>query len=66
MSNKQERTELQDHQLAKAVASILQRSEKQQDLQKLVGTFVDVGILRRIEVFEREPRQKSRNNCRAV
>src|ERR1700683_531794 len=34
-----------DPELQKAVASILQRSEKQRDLQKLVGSFVDVGIL---------------------
>jgi hypothetical protein len=34
-----------DPQLQKAIASILQRSEKQRDLQKLVGSFVDVGIL---------------------
>jgi hypothetical protein len=40
---------IQDPQLAKAVASILQRSEKQQDLQKLVGTFVDVGILPQVD-----------------
>lgn len=40
---------IQDAELAKAVASILQRSEKQQDLQKLVGTFVDVGILPQVD-----------------
>jgi hypothetical protein len=40
---------IQDPQLARAVASILQRSEKQQDLQKLVGTFVDVGILPQVD-----------------
>jgi hypothetical protein len=40
---------IQDPELMKAVASILQRSEKQQDLQKLVGTFVDVGILPQID-----------------
>lgn len=38
---------IQDPQLVKAVASIAQRSEKQLDLQKLLGTFVDVGKVRR-------------------
>src|SRR3989442_14738965 len=40
---------IQDLELVKAVAAIAQRSEKQQDLQKLLGTFVDVGILPQIE-----------------
>jgi Cdc6-like AAA superfamily ATPase len=40
---------IEDPELVKAVAGILQRSEKQQDLQKLVGTFVDVGILPQID-----------------
>lgn len=40
---------IKDALLVKAVAGILQRSEKQQDLQKLVGTFVDVGILPQID-----------------
>ena len=40
---------IKDTLLVKAVAGILQRSEKQQDLQKLVGTFVDVGILPQID-----------------
>jgi len=40
---------VQDPELAKAVASIPQRSEKQSDLQKLVGSFVDVGILPQID-----------------
>lgn len=36
---------VQDKALTQAVAAIPQRSERQQDLQKLVGSFVDVGIL---------------------
>lgn len=40
---------IQDPELLKAVAAIMQRSERQQDLQKLVGAFVDVGILPQIE-----------------
>lgn len=36
---------VQDSELTKAVASIPQRSEKQTDVQKLVVSFVDVGIL---------------------
>jgi hypothetical protein len=40
---------VQDKELAKAVASIPQRSEKQSDVQKLVGAFVDPGILPQIE-----------------
>lgn len=44
---------LKDILLKKAVSSILQRSEKQQDPEKLVGTFVDMGIL---------PQLKSLNN----
>jgi ABC-type Na+ transport system ATPase subunit NatA len=39
---------LQDQKLAQAVAAIPARSERQQDLQKLVGAFVDVGILPQI------------------
>jgi len=39
---------VQDQTLAQAVAAIPQRSERQQDLQKLVGSFVDVGILPQI------------------
>lgn len=35
--------------LKKAVSKIYQRSERQQDVQKLVGTFVDVGILPQID-----------------
>jgi hypothetical protein len=38
-----------DDGLKKAVAAIAQRSERQPDLQKLVGAFVDVGILPQIE-----------------
>lgn len=44
---------IKDEQLVKAVAAIAQRSERQPDLQKLVGAFVDVGIL---------PQVQSRNN----
>jgi len=36
---------VQDPELTKAVAGIPQRSEKQNDVQKLIGAFVDVGIL---------------------
>src|SRR5262245_43043602 len=36
---------LSDSTLMKAVASIKQRSEKQPDIEKLVESFVDVGIL---------------------
>jgi len=39
---------VQDKTLTQAVAAIPQRSERQQDLQKLVGSFVDVGILPQI------------------
>src|SRR5579883_3063503 len=37
-----------DPAIQKAVAEIKLRSEKQTDLQKLVGSFVDVGILRQL------------------
>lgn len=40
---------VQDPELAKAVAGIPQRSEKQSDVQKLVGAFVDVGILPQVD-----------------
>lgn len=40
---------IQDDLLTKAVARIPQRSEKQSDVQKLVGSFVDVGILPQID-----------------
>lgn len=40
---------VQDQELAKAVAAIPQRSERQQDLPKLVGAFVDVGILAQVQ-----------------
>jgi hypothetical protein len=36
---------IQDQRLESAVSGLLQRSERQQDLQKLVESFVDVGIL---------------------
>jgi hypothetical protein len=40
---------VQDKELAKAVAAIPQRSEKQNDTQKLVEAFVDPGILPQLE-----------------
>jgi hypothetical protein len=40
---------IQDSSLTKAVAGIPQRSEKQSDIQKLVGAFVDVGILPQVD-----------------
>jgi hypothetical protein len=40
---------VQDSQLMRAVSGILQRSERQQNLQKLVGAFVDVGIMSQIQ-----------------
>jgi len=40
---------VQDQELTKAVAAIPQRSERQQDLHKLVGSFVDVGILAQVQ-----------------
>ncbi len=40
---------VQDPQLARAVAAIPQRSERQPNLQKLVGAFVDVGILPQVQ-----------------
>lgn len=36
---------LQDAKLMAAVSRIIQRSERQEDVQKLVGTYVDVGLL---------------------
>ena len=38
-----------DQELQKAVSRILQRSERQEDLNKLLGTYVDVGILPQLE-----------------
>jgi ABC-type cobalamin/Fe3+-siderophores transport system ATPase subunit len=40
---------IQDKELAKAVAAIPQRSEKQSNTQKLVEAFVDPGILPQID-----------------
>ncbi len=40
---------VQDRELAKAVAGIPQRSEKQSDTQKLVEAFVDPGILPQVD-----------------
>src|ERR1043165_572422 len=39
---------LHDELLMRAVSGILQRSERQQDLQKMVGSFVDPGIIAQI------------------
>jgi Cdc6-like AAA superfamily ATPase len=36
---------IQDQNIIRAVSRVLQRSERQEDLQKLLSTFVDVGIL---------------------
>lgn len=36
---------LQDTHLMAAVSRIIQRSERQEDIQKLVGTYVDIGLL---------------------
>lgn len=40
---------IQDPLITRAVSQILQRSERQEDLTKLVHTFVDVGILPQLE-----------------
>jgi len=40
---------IQDAAVMKAVSQILQRSERQEDLAKLVHTFVDVGVLPQLE-----------------
>jgi DNA replication protein DnaC len=40
---------VQDEQLEKAVSRILQRSERQGDLQKILDTFVDVGVLPQLD-----------------
>ena len=40
---------VKDEQIEKAVSRILQRSERQDDLQKLLGTFVDVGVLPQLD-----------------
>ncbi len=40
---------IQDAAVMRAVSQILQRSERQEDLAKLVHTFVDVGILPQLE-----------------
>ena len=44
---------IQDDAVKKAVSHILQRSERQADIHKLLGTFVDVGVL---------PQLNNRNN----
>jgi len=40
---------LQDPQVMAAVSRIVQRSERQEDIQKLVGTYVDVGLLPQLD-----------------
>lgn len=40
---------IQDPILMAAVSRIVQRSERQEDIQKLVGTYVDVGLLAQLE-----------------
>lgn len=40
---------LQDQQVTKAVSGILQRSERQEDINKLVASFVDIGILPQLD-----------------
>src|SRR5882672_6921501 len=40
---------IRDQAVMKAVSQILQRSERQEDLAKLVHTFVDVGVLPQLE-----------------
>jgi hypothetical protein len=40
---------VEDEEIERAVSKILQRSERQNDLQKLLGTFVDVGILPQLD-----------------
>ena len=45
---------LQDEWLIKSVSRIRLRSERQQDMQKLVGTFVDVGILPQLDNFNNQ------------
>ena len=46
-----------DLEIQRAVAAIIQRSEKQTDLQKLVGSYVDVGVL---------PQLRSKNNSQIL
>lgn len=43
------KTPLQDEELMRAVSGILQRSERQRDIQKLVDSFHDFGILGQIK-----------------
>lgn len=40
---------LQDPKLMAAVSRIVQRSERQEDVSKLIGTYVDVGLLAQLE-----------------
>jgi hypothetical protein len=42
---KKENTLLKDHKISKAVSRIIQRSERQETIQKLLETYVDVGVL---------------------
>lgn len=45
---------LRDLTFMKAVSGILQRSERQQDLQKVINSFVDVGILPQISNYNNQ------------
>lgn len=45
---------LQDPKLMAAVSRILQRSERQEDIRKLVGTYVDVGLLPQLNNFNHQ------------
>lgn len=40
---------LQDPKVMAAVSRIVQRSERQEDIQKLVGTYVDIGLLPQLD-----------------
>jgi hypothetical protein len=40
---------LQDPKILSAVSKIVQRSERQEDLQRLLGTYVDVGLLSQLD-----------------
>src|ERR1017187_5085533 len=55
---------IQDPSLTKAVAGIPQRSEKQSDVQKLVGAFVDVGILPQVDSVNSQIIYGRRGTCK--
>jgi Cdc6-like AAA superfamily ATPase len=40
---------VRDQKIMRAVSRVLQRSERQEDMQKLLGTFVDVGVLPQLD-----------------